>query len=239
MSWFDGITDALLGNGGQSSILPSLIQTGANVGGNILSQEANEKAAKETQAANAQEAAILQEQRDQGNSGTLALQQQVQRGAQLTPDQQTQLNLTREQTMNALHAGGLSGSGRATVAAVNNVDSNLKSNFMGENQRLANTAATGLSGQSFNAGRELGQNYVSQGGNKGRATLGNSSLMGSSLGDIAGTIAGYTKNQNTSQYSLNRGQMASPAGSQTPQLNTPSSYEAGDGYSSDDNNQNL
>ena len=224
MSWFDSFSDLLTGDNGQKSILPTLVDTGAKVAGNMMSIDANKKANSQQTAALQAQQRELQAERDQASTGTTALQQQVQRGQTLNPQQEQALTDARLQTQTALNASGLGGSGRAVVAGVNKVDNDMRANFMGQNQNNADKAAEGLSSQYFNTGKNLGQNLVDQGNNNGRATLANTSLAGSALGDIAGAISNYAKDQNTNQYSL--------AGKKNNQTQDSSpTFSSGGGYS--------
>lgn len=228
MSWYDGLAD----------LLPTVVSVGSQIYTNNQKQEANKAATAAQQAGLLRQEQIEQQNQNIGSQGTASLEQQVQRGAAITPAQQIALDNARRDTLNALSVGGLQGSGRATVAAVNNVDSNMRTNFMQGNQNTANQAASGLSGQYFNAGTALGNNAINQGDKQSNQIIGNTGLGTSSLNDISGAIADYTKNQNASQYSINRSQNPATQTSEpsvNPQLSTPSSYETGDGYNYNNN----
>lgn len=73
----------------------------------------------------------------------------------LTPAQMLALDNARRQSVNTLNSSALRGSGRATVAAIKNVDDTMRTGLMDQNRARADSAASALSGQYFTAGRDI------------------------------------------------------------------------------------
>jgi hypothetical protein len=169
--------------------LPTLLKIGGTAYGAYQASKANEAAAQNMQAANNRMIQQQQANQAQSASGLSRVQDIIRRGSALTPYQKSQIDDARRQTVNAMSASGLRGSGRATVAAVRNVEENMKGRFMDANQQRADNAATGLSQQYFNTSNNISNGLINQGNISAGQTLSNASIRGQAIGDIGAVIA--------------------------------------------------
>lgn len=178
MSWFD--------------FVPSLLNVGANIYGAVTKNNANDQASQvstdaerratqqELDGINAAKgnyaSSITNDQALQTQSAPGVAQQQLAISQQntLTPAQQLALTNARRDTINNLNTSGLAGSGRAAVAATNQVSNTMQTGFMDTNRARADTAASGLSNQYFTSGRDI---------NTQNSNIGNANIQG---GKVAG-----------------------------------------------------
>lgn len=142
--------------------------------------------------------------RTAASPGLLATQAVINRGATLTPQQETAVADSREEALNALRGSSLRGSARATSAIVSDTDKRVRQGFMDANQGRADSAAAGMAGQYFGAGNNMANNstaaggVISQGlvntGNiQGANAIGQGALRGQAIGDIGAIIADSVK----------------------------------------------
>ncbi len=162
---------------------------------------------------------VFQQQQKDASPGLIATQEIIGRGERLTPLQARQLEDGRRRTLDALQGGNLRGSARATVAAVNDVEGRMYDQFMDSNRSRADSAASGLTGQYFNAGRNMGEldlktgqslssGLTSTGEINASSQLGIANTKGQAIGDIAAVIAEQFKNDSRpSSYSRNQTDM--------------------------------
>jgi hypothetical protein len=132
------------------------------------------------------------------------------RGTALTPAQQQALDDARRTTIDALQGGDLRGSAGATVAAVRDVEGRMRGDFMSQNQNRADTAATALSGQYFNQGKNsadldlsrgatVSQGLMSNANVNAANTMGQATIKGQAIGDIGAIIADEAKRRSSYQ----------------------------------------
>ena len=123
---------------------------------------------------------------------------------QLTTQQVKERDELRRRTTNALATSPLRGSGRATVAAIKDVESDYTARALASNARRADDAATRLADVNFGAvGRSAGLDVASgaasgdaafDAGIAGAASaLASGRLKGQALGDITSIIASDMK----------------------------------------------
>lgn len=183
MSWYDWI--------------PSALDLGAQLLGNSISNDATNEAAQieadamkrgaqaEVDAANEAKgyyaASKVNDQNMQQTAAPGVYQQQraiVEQNV-LTPAQKLAIDEARRKAVGALNNSSLRGSGRATVAAVKDVDNTMRTGYMDQNRTRADTAASALSQQYFTAGRDVNTqnaNSATAGINAGKAV--NTGIVG-------------------------------------------------------------
>ena len=195
--------------------LPKVIEAGATVYGAVKASDASNKAASQATQASQKSSDVelenlriaqenLQRNQNAASPGLLALQEQVNRGATLTPDQEIAVEDSRRQSINNLRGGGLRGSARATSAVISDTDNRVRSRFMEQNQNQSDNASRSLSGQYFNAGNAMSNNQANQGQVASRGltdrgniqasnTLGQAELRGNAIGDVGAIISDQIK----------------------------------------------
>lgn len=191
-SWFDSFF-----KGG--NWLPAALLAGATIYSATASSDANKKgAAIQADAINRSTALAnqrFQQVQDQTAPAVAYQKQVIQQGANpaLTPAQKIQVDDARRSTIDAMSVSGLRGSGKAVTDAVRRVESGTVANLFDQNQRRADTAASGLSNQFFGAANQMGANDMRAGYTTGQigadVTTADATLRGRALGDIA-TIVG-------------------------------------------------
>lgn len=196
-------------------LLPTVIAAGATVYGAKMASDAQKDARKtanvaQTKATDAQLEGIraaeqnTQQLQSAASPGLMRIQSVIGRGEALTPEQILALNDARRTTLDTLQGGSLRGSARATVASVNDVENRMRTNMVAQNRNQADSAASSLSGQYFNAGNNISNlnrdagNTVSQGLiNTGQTDVNtgmNQGLIkGQAIGDIGAVIADAMK----------------------------------------------
>lgn len=238
MSWYDW--------------LKPIVDIGSKVYSNVASTNANNQAAQtsnqaQQQALAAQQEAqraaqatyVVEQEQFQNMQATAApaiqkVQQLINRNPGLTPAQQLALDEARRQSINTMVAGGMAGNGRALTAGVRSVEDTMRSNFIDNNARESNQAATGLAGQYYTAGNSaanvnnlMANNALNGGKNAASAITDigatnasnivqnqqtSNATVGGALTDISGLIADQAKqsalrNGNEGQYTgLNKKQ---------------------------------
>ena len=197
----------------------------ATVYGAGQSSKANTQAA--TTMANAQQAGTdaqlkglemakqeLAVNRTAASPGLLAVQERINRGAALTPEQEMAVGDSRTQALNALKGSSLRGSARATSAVVSDTDQRIRNNFMTQNQNAADQAAMGLGGQYFSAGNSMANNATSAGGVisqglvntgniQGANAIGQGALTGQAIGDVGAVLANAAKEKAQEERNAN------------------------------------
>jgi hypothetical protein len=186
------------------------IQAGGSIIGGLLGSEANDDAAKDyKQAVN--RAIAYQRQADkeakaqyrrmrlEAQPGMTRMNQNIAYSGRLTPAQEAEMNELRRRSINAVSTSGLKGSGRAVTAAVRDVESDARRNFLDDNARRGDAAAGQLvqpyfaaSGDIANINIQGGQNEanaaISQGMNQGQAGVANANVWGETIGQITSAI---------------------------------------------------
>ncbi len=191
------------------------------VAGGTAAQEAGIDAAK----ANAQN---LQ---GQASPGLIQEQNVMALADKLTPAQQQGLADAQRTELDALQAGDLRGSARATVAAVNDVRNRGYEADLQANQLRADAAGSNLSGQYFNAGNNIA-NLNMQAGNTASAGLiagaqnnintntNQNTIAGTAIGNIGSVISDQLKKNNTKTNDITWNQPSASAAS-TPDMTLP------------------
>lgn len=183
MSWFDWVPQLLTIGGQIASSMNS--QSANSQAGNIsLGASKAATAAQTTGLQNAQNtyaSSIANDRNLQaaGAPGVANEQSAIANQNVLTPAQQLALDQARKDTLTGLNSGDLRGSGRATVDAVKNVAQNVQGGFIQQNRQRADTAASALSNQYFNAG----QNVNTQNANVAGAQEKVGTVQGAGLND--------------------------------------------------------
>lgn len=161
MSWFDWVPTLITG---ASAIYGDLTKTAANNQASQISQQATQTATQQalaglTQSEGSYDASKTNDQALQTQSAPGVANQQtaIAQQNQITPAQQLALDEARRSTITGLNSSDLRGSGRATVAAVKNVDSTMQANDLAANRARADQAGSALSSQYFNAGQNINQ----------------------------------------------------------------------------------
>lgn len=211
MSIFEGI--AGLFNPG--TLIAAGLVAGATIYASNRAAEANERAAEQAaQAAQARAAAEADANR-QAQARFDAIQTQTAPAVShlrdviatpegLTPEQVQQREENRRITTENLARSGLRGSGRATVAAFRDIDSDFTNKAIAANRARADTAANQLAGQNFSAatraagidqdtGASRGRAIETGAFNTGQADIANAGLTGQALGDITSILASDLK----------------------------------------------
>lgn len=185
-------------------LLTAALPAAATYYGMKMQSDANNKATAQMTKANDASLGVLKENRTAASPGLIATQGIINRGAALTPEQEMAVADSRDQALNALHGSSLRGSARATSAIVSDTDKRVRNNFMTQNQNRADSAAIGLAGQFFGAGRDVSQGLISGGDIQGSNTIGQGQLRGQAVGDIGAIIADQVKDslqkERTSSY---------------------------------------
>lgn len=217
------------------SWVPSLIETGISLWGASKAADANQRATdvavqQQGRATEAElEALRMAEQKQKemqaaASPGLMQMQRIIGRGEGLTPEQKIAMEDARRTTLDALQGGGLRGSARATVSAVNDVDGRMRANFIGQNRQQTDDAARALSGQYFNAGNNItnimgqqgqaaSQGLMNTGQNLVDSIKNDTAIKGTAMGDIGAVIADQLKSnindkRNSSYESLDNDQIS-------------------------------
>lgn len=201
-----------------TDLLPTLVSAGTTLYASNQAKSANKKAAQQENLSTQAAAALSKQYLDNAQQQFGAMRTQAQPGVDrltqlattdpnsLTPDQIRALSDARESSLAGLAVSGLRGSGKATSAVINDTQKRMREGYVSNNQTRADTAASNLSGQYFNAGnneanvnRDLatsGSNaLMKQGETTSSATTANGALSGQAIGDIGAIIADQIKNQ--------------------------------------------
>lgn len=226
MGLFDAVSDAVKsvgkavsgGSSGDNSILGSVFDVGSTVAGAYLQTQANKSAAKDIKKAEQERNDLIRQANQQAQQQYADYQARAEpanvylrrliatEGGGLTPGQTQELQDVRRSTRNQLASSGLRGSGRATTAALRNVEADTLGRFTEENRTRAQQAANVLGGQGFqatNAGVNAGFNTAQQTGEglrsigvtQGSSDIANARLQGQALGDISALIASDIKDR--------------------------------------------
>ncbi|MDG4721146.1 hypothetical protein [Thalassospira aquimaris] len=212
-SWANGLLD----------IGTSLADTGLSLYSNRKTQQANDAAADRIVAANQQNADAMEAANLAAQSRFEQLSADAQPGVtylkklaagdpyDLTPGQEQYLSDARRDAVNTLSRSGLRGSGRAVTAALKEVDSDLRNNFINSNLSRGDQAAGQLAGMNSSATRaaaDYGIDAARSGtGNLGTsadvaggAGIANQELGNSGLADVSSTISSLVKEGRKSRY---------------------------------------
>lgn len=170
-------------------------KVGSSLLGTLGSIAANKKATKTATASLVQKQQDLKKLQAAAQPGITQQYNTIARQNVLTPAQQTAINTARDTTLTALNQGGLRGSGRATVAAVKDVEGTLRNQYLDANRTRADSAASSLAGNYFNAGTNAAQVSPQIGETHGTNTLATAIQTGKAIGDIGALIADEQKNK--------------------------------------------
>jgi len=204
MSLFDSIATAFGGGG-------NVLLAGATIGSALYQSSQNRKAAETaTRAREEADARIRRENAaairryDQLAAEAAPGLQRLRDGTigadGLTDAQRAELSDIRRQTLDAMTAGGLAGSGRATTAALRETENRYILDALDRNAYRGDAAATELArvgtgaiSDAATVGRDTGLRSAGMltdiGDINANTTTANAALRGAALGDIAGIIA--------------------------------------------------
>ena len=238
MGLFDSVSSAIKSIGGSSggggSGISDLFNIGATIGSTYLQTKANKDAAKDIKKAEEERNDLIREQNrlaqeryDQYTANAAPATSYLRRiiateGGGLTPGQQLQLEDTRRASRNQLASSGLRGSGRATTAALRQVEADTLGNFATENRNRAQNAANLLQGQGLSATSQAaqtgvntaiqqGQGITASGYAQGGSDIANAGLKGQALGDIASIVASDIKDRTRKSKYMDPGMSVPPA----------------------------
>lgn len=233
----DGVSKALdvgSSGGGGSSWANGLIDIGTTVADTALglysnreTQKANERAARDisdaySRNAEATEAANLAAQERferlaaDGQPGVTYLKRVASSDPyDMTPGQRQSLEEMRRETVNTLARSGLRGSGRAMTAALKEVDSDARNNFINANLARTDQAAGRLSNIATSSNRAAADygvdaarhgtgNMASAAEVSGSADIANQQVGNSGLADVNSAIASLVKEGRKSRYFTDR-----------------------------------
>ncbi len=218
-----------VGNAVTSSI-PTLVRGGLDVYSAQRTQDANTRAAQIAQqgtdrainaytAANDRNQAMLTGQRQQTQPGVSYLRSVVgSNPGNLTPGQQTGLDIARNTAQTQLATSGLRGAGQAQLDVLRGLDKSYIGDAVAANTARADTAGSTLAGENamavptsayLNAGTAGQVGAASERGSlyPAQATTSNAAVAGQSMGDISSLIAG----QNKARLSRYAGTSGNPA----------------------------
>lgn len=194
------------------SLLGSIIGIGTSLLGNRQADRANQAAAEQAAAAAAQQAAAIREGNRLAQQRFDQLQRMTAPGVEhqvntigryssgaLNPSQERAIENARRRTLQALAISGLRGSGRATTAAVRDVEGRLLDNAIESNMQRAERASAGLANTYFNAanqaagidmrtGLATGQGALNAGMIGADYALAEGQRRGRAIGDLGGYI---------------------------------------------------
>lgn len=214
MSILGGITSFFASDGGLALAL--LSQGAMGVYNNERATAANIEAARISAEGALAEARAIEEGNRLAQERYAAIQQQtapaqsylrgvvVQDPTRLTPLQENQMADLRRDTNAALAASGLRGAGRATVAAIRQVEDQARNRMVDGNRARQDSAASQLSGQFNSAatnsanldaatGRATGSALRYVGGTGAGATVANEQITGKTMGDLTSLVASELK----------------------------------------------
>lgn len=195
--------------------VPSVVSAGATLYGAYQSSKSNDKAAAiasdaQDRATDAQIQALntatrlMTQQQQQASPGLVALQRVLGSADELTPTQIRAIEDARRTSLDSLQGGSLRGSAGATAAVVRDVEGRMTDQFMQSNRNRADQAASNLSGQYFNAGKNVAdltlgtgtaasQGLINTGNINAANTMGQGAIRGQAIGDIGAIIAAQMK----------------------------------------------
>ena len=119
----------------------------------------------------------------------------------LTPSQEVQLDRARTDIRGQLASSGLRGSGRATVAAFRDVESDLRNRMLDSERGRRERLSTGLANIDMSTGRSTGEATRQGGMYAADATTSNAGLRGAAVGSILGSIASEAKERESRRAS--------------------------------------
>lgn len=191
--------------------IPAVIGAGATLYGAKLASNSQNQGAQV--AANAQREATaaeqeslriatehMQRQQQAASPGLMAVQGIIGRGEGLTPYQEQSLDDARRKAVDALQGGSVRGSARATAATVADVEGRMRGQFIEQNRQRSDQAASNLSGQYFDAGKNIADLNLKTGASASQGLLGVGNtdyantinqgvIKGKAIGDIGAVIA--------------------------------------------------
>lgn len=192
-------------SGAVSEYMP-YVKTAASIYGTVSSMGANRSATGQAQSGVRRANQLSQEQygmvRD-ATAGSIEHQRAMAAGDpyQLTSEQQRSLDEVRGSARRAVTGGALAGSGRAQVAAFNEMEGTARDRMTSQNIQRQDTASGNLSRIGMRAGLESGRvagAAAMDSANLGaQNTLANAGLRGRALGDILSLVSQDDKEKAT------------------------------------------
>lgn len=172
------------------SIISTLLPVAATLIGTKIAADANKSAARTAAAGEHRSAEEIEA------ANRLAQERLMQAGklpTRLTPSQEGQLEDARGDVRGQLAASGLRGSGRATVAAFRDVESDFRNRLLEGERGRRERLATGLSAIDRDTGYARGGAERNTGLIGANATTANAGLRGAAVGSILGAVANEAK----------------------------------------------
>lgn len=223
MGFFDSLNSFVGSNSDAIGFGMKAVDTGLSLYSGYETKKANEEAARGIVEANNRNAeAVEAANRDaqerferlaaDGQPGVTYLKRLASNDPyQLTPGQEQSLAENRREAVNSLSRSGLRGSGRAVTAALKEVDSDLRNNYVNSNLSRSDQAAGQLAGISTTANRASADygvdaarygtgNLASSADVTGGADIANQELGNSGLADINSAVASLVKEGRKSRY---------------------------------------
>ena len=210
-SFFDAIGGLFTGQNlavaavlGIPTLLSAQMSSSANVQAAKIASDAAIRQADEIRRGNEMAQSRFEELRTVAEPGVARLQTIVASPSGLTPEQIAERDELRRQSANTVSRSGLRGSGRATVSAINKVESDYTNKAMAANRQRGDAAAGTLAqsalssygsqaGIDQSSGRAAGEALMKTGMFDAGATQANATITGKAMGDIAGVIASDIK----------------------------------------------
>lgn len=180
------------------SILSAVISAGATIVGAKIAASGNKKAAAAATAGEERSAEAIRE------ANRLAQARLTQAGkipTQLTASQEAELDRARDDIRGQLASSGLRGSGRATVAAFREVESDLRNRMLEGERGRRERLATGLASIDMNSGQVTGDAAQRSGQYAANLATANAGLRGAAVGSILGSIASEAKERESRRAS--------------------------------------
>lgn len=170
--------------------LSSAFKIGAELVGASIASKANKKATRQSRAADAAaQAEIAAANRQAAARAVQASQQPVTLG----PTDQRTLQQARNTTQTQLRASGLSGSGRASTAAVRRVEGDIGGSLIEKERTRQERLATNLGNLDISTAQSGAATSRRAGAGAARQTTANAGLRSSAIGSVLGTIADEAK----------------------------------------------
>lgn len=180
-----GIISGLIG--GAATIIGSSIAAKGNKKAAGIAADSERRSAAEIAEANRLAQARLKE------AGKLP--------TELTPSQEEQLDKARTDIRGQLASSGLRGSGRATVAAFRDVESDLRNRMLDSERGRRERLSAGLAEIDIGTGRAIGGATRRGGQYAADATTANAGLRGAAVGSILGSISSEMKERESRRAS--------------------------------------
>lgn len=136
---------------------------------------------------------ILEGVKAENAGGTTYLRDVMGGSADLTPEQQAQLDRVRLSTGNHIRSSSLAGSGRAAAALMRSTENDFTNTALAQNRARADSAAGTLAGREYGAGSGMAQNTMTSGTAQGNIVSAGGNTQANIIGN-AGNAAGNVLN---------------------------------------------